>query len=137
MSSAHKFLSNLFGLEGQVAVVTGGSGRLGSRYVRALHDAGASVAAFDLPGRSNPFVEELAGRTSAVAMHSVDVVLADAPAGAASPVRAFSHPLGECGSAFFAAPALARSCRRRFPRSLDGVRFLLPGANSTLRRAPL
>ena len=69
-----------------------------------------------------------------LAMHTVNVVLSDAPAGPGTAVRAFSHPLGECGTAFFAAPALARTCRRRFPHSLDGVPFLLPGANSALRR---
>ena len=69
-----------------------------------------------------------------LAMHTVDVVLSDAPAGPGTSVRAFSHPLGECGTAFFAAPELAKACRRRFPRSLDGVPFLLPGANSALRR---
>ena len=69
-----------------------------------------------------------------LAMHTVDVVLSDAPAGPGTSVRAFSHPLGECGTAFFAAPDLAKACRRRFPRSLDGVPFLLPGASSALRR---
>jgi LysR family transcriptional activator of nhaA len=69
-----------------------------------------------------------------LAAHEVDVVLADAPAPPASPVRAFSHPLGECGCMFFAAPGLARSLKRGFPGSLDGTPFLLPGAGSTLRR---
>lgn len=70
-----------------------------------------------------------------LAMHTVDVVLSDAPVGPGTSVRAFSHPLGECGTAFFAAPELAKACRRRFPRSLDSVPFLLPGGNSVLRRA--
>jgi LysR family transcriptional activator of nhaA len=72
-----------------------------------------------------------------LATHAVDVVLSDAPApgGPGSPVRAFSHPLGECGSVFFAAPELARSCRWRFPASLDGIPFLLPASDSTFRRA--
>lgn len=69
-----------------------------------------------------------------LAMHTVDVILSDSPAAPGTSVRAFSHPLGECGTAFFAAPALARTCRRRFPRSLDGTPFLLPGSNSALRR---
>ncbi len=70
-----------------------------------------------------------------LAVHAVDVILSDAPAGPGTPLRSFSHPLGECGLAFFAAPKLAKSCRRGFPGSLDGVPFLLPGSDSTLRRA--
>lgn len=80
-------------------------------------------------GRS---AEEFMGE---LAMHTVDVVISDAPAGSGTSVRAFSHPLGECGTAFFAAPELAKTCRRRFPRSLDGVPFVLPGGQSALRRA--
>jgi hypothetical protein len=70
-----------------------------------------------------------------LAVHSVDVVLADAPAGPGTPVRTFSHPLGECGTSFFAAPRLARTCRRGFPGSLDRVPVLLPSGDSTFRRA--
>jgi LysR family transcriptional activator of nhaA len=69
-----------------------------------------------------------------LAVNAVDVVLSDAPIGPGSAVRAFNHLLGECGTAFFASPALARSCRRQFPSSLDGLPFILPGQNSTLRR---
>src|SRR2546422_6797852 len=43
-----------------------------------------------------------------LAVHAVDVILSDAPAGPGTPVRAFSHPLGEGGLAFFAAPKLAK-----------------------------
>jgi LysR family transcriptional activator of nhaA len=70
-----------------------------------------------------------------LALHKVDVVLADGPAGAGLPVRAFNHPLGECGTTFFAAPGLAPAVKRKFPRSLDGAPFLMPGAPSTVRRA--
>jgi len=70
-----------------------------------------------------------------LATHKVDVVLSDAPAGPGTSVRAFSHPLGECGTAFLAARELAKTCRARFPGSLDGVPFLLPGGQSSLRRA--
>jgi LysR family transcriptional activator of nhaA len=70
-----------------------------------------------------------------LALHRVDVVLADGPVGSAVPVRVFSHPLGECGTSFFAARKLAASMKGRFPRSLDGVPFLLPGAPSTVRRS--
>jgi LysR family transcriptional activator of nhaA len=69
-----------------------------------------------------------------LAVHAIDVVLADAPASGTA-VRTFSHPLGECGSSFFASPQLARSCRKGFPKSLDGVPVLLPSSSSTFRRA--
>ena len=69
-----------------------------------------------------------------LAVHAVDVVLADAPVGPGTAVRAFNHLLGESGTTFFAAPPLAKACRRGFPRSLDGVPFLLPGGNAMLRR---
>jgi LysR family transcriptional regulator, transcriptional activator of nhaA len=70
-----------------------------------------------------------------LAVHAIDVVLADAPASPGTAVRTFNHPLGECGSSFFASPQLARTYRRGFPRSLDGVQMLLPSTNSTFRRA--
>jgi NAD(P)-dependent dehydrogenase (short-subunit alcohol dehydrogenase family) len=73
MAPSQGYLANLFGLDGQVAVVTGGSGRLGSRYVAALADAGASVASFDLPGRGNPRVDALVAAHRPVSTHAVDV----------------------------------------------------------------
>jgi LysR family transcriptional activator of nhaA len=69
-----------------------------------------------------------------LAMNAVDVILSDAPAGPGTSVRAFSHPLGECGLLFFATPALAKVYRRGFPHSLDGAPFVLPASDSTLRR---
>jgi LysR family transcriptional activator of nhaA len=70
-----------------------------------------------------------------LAEHAVDVVLSDAPAGPGTPVRTFSHPLGECGTSFFAAPKLANARKRGFPGSLDGTPLILPSGDSTFRRA--
>jgi LysR family transcriptional activator of nhaA len=67
--------------------------------------------------------------------HALDVILADAPLGAGSAVRAFNHLLGECGVSFFAAPRLASAHRRHFPRSLDGAPVLLPAEHTILRRS--
>jgi LysR family transcriptional activator of nhaA len=69
-----------------------------------------------------------------LAVQAVDVVLSDAPAAPSNGLRVFDHLLGECGTAFFAAPGPAKSLRRRFPHSLHGAPFLLPGNNSALRR---
>jgi LysR family transcriptional regulator, transcriptional activator of nhaA len=72
--------------------------------------------------------------TAELALHRVDVVISDGPAGS-TPIRTFSHLLGECGTTFFAAEKLAAATRRKFPKSLDGQPFLLPGAPSAVRRA--
>jgi NAD(P)-dependent dehydrogenase (short-subunit alcohol dehydrogenase family) len=72
MTLAPDYLTRLFGLKDQIAVVTGGCGRLGSRYVAALAEAGASVAAFDLPGRSSARVEQLVSSKQPVSTHAVD-----------------------------------------------------------------
>jgi len=69
-----------------------------------------------------------------LATHGLDLVLADAPAGASVRVRAYSHLLGECGVSIFGVERLSKAHRRGFPRSLDGAPFLLPTADSTLRR---
>lgn len=80
--------------------------------------------------------EEVTDRLLAdLALHEVDVVLADAPAPTSGGFRAFSHVLGECGITFHAAPALAARLRRGFPGSLDGAPVLLPAEGSVQRRS--
>jgi NAD(P)-dependent dehydrogenase (short-subunit alcohol dehydrogenase family) len=73
MAPSGHFLTELFGLGGQVAIVTGGMGRLGGCYVVALAEAGASVAAFDLPGRRNAVVQQLIASGRPVSTHELDV----------------------------------------------------------------
>ncbi len=76
----------------------------------------------------------LEGFLAELAVHGLDLVLADAPAGPELPVRLFSHLLGECGTSFFASGRAAAGLRKKFPGSLDGAPFLLPGRNAALRR---
>jgi NAD(P)-dependent dehydrogenase (short-subunit alcohol dehydrogenase family) len=93
MAPTAPFLGNLFGLEGQIALVTGGAGRLGSRYVQALADAGASVAAFDLPGRHAARIEQLIADKRRVSTQAVDVTSrAAVDAAIAEVVRTFGTP---------------------------------------------
>ena len=70
-----------------------------------------------------------------LATHRLDLVLTDAPAAPWVRVRAYSHLLGECGVSIFGTARLAMSRRRGFPHSLDRAPFLLPTADSTLRRS--
>ncbi len=67
----------LFRLDDQVAIVTGGLGRLGSQYARALIGAGASVALFDIAGRTTPLVQTLVEGGAAVSVHVVDATKRD------------------------------------------------------------
>ncbi len=68
-----------------------------------------------------------------LAIQGLDIVLADGPMPSNSNVRGYSHLLGECGVAFFAAPALAKRHKKDFPHSLDGAPFLLPGEDAAVR----
>jgi LysR family transcriptional regulator, transcriptional activator of nhaA len=68
-----------------------------------------------------------------LAVRRLDVVIADAPMPSELDVRAFSHLLGRCAIAFFAAPALARRYQGRFPGALDGAPMLVPGDDAAVR----
>jgi LysR family transcriptional activator of nhaA len=69
-----------------------------------------------------------------LALHTLDIVIADSPVPAGSSVRAFNHLLGETRVSFFGTQTLARTFKRGFPKSLDGAPMVLPLENSALRR---
>lgn len=70
-----------------------------------------------------------------LAVHELDVVFSDTPAGSMVSIRAFNHPLGECGVGLFGTAKLCRQHRRELPASLDGAPLLLPAENTALRRS--
>jgi len=70
-----------------------------------------------------------------LAMHRLDLVLADAPISPTVNVRAYNHPLGECTVTVFGTPDMARKYRRGFPQSLNGAPMLLPAEKTSVRRA--
>jgi LysR family transcriptional regulator, transcriptional activator of nhaA len=72
---------------------------------------------------------------AALALHEVDVVLSDAPVTPSLNVRAYSHSLGTCDVVWMATLILAKTLRRTFPKSLDGVPILLPTDDTAIRRA--
>lgn len=66
-----EFFIRMFGLDGRVAIVTGGNGRLGTEFVRALSDAGARVAVFDI-SEANETLKDLA-KIKPITFHNVDI----------------------------------------------------------------
>ena len=69
-----------------------------------------------------------------LALHRLDIVLADSPLTPDSSVRAFNHLLGECGVTVYGDKKLAKKYRKDFPQSLDEAPMLLPPHTTTLRR---
>lgn len=70
---------------------------------------------------------------SELAVHRLDLVLADTPIPQSVDVRAYNHRLGESPLTFFASRSLAERCRNPFPQCLDATPMLLPGEDSALR----
>jgi len=70
-----------------------------------------------------------------LAVHEIDVVLSDAAAPANLNVRVYNHLLGHSKVYWMATPTLAKTLRRGFPKSLDGVPVLLPTDDTAIRRA--
>lgn len=68
-----------------------------------------------------------------LAIHKLDVVLADGPLPPNMDVRGYSHKLSESTIGFFATPELAASLQGGFPRNLDGAPLLLPGSEAAVR----
>jgi LysR family transcriptional activator of nhaA len=68
-----------------------------------------------------------------LALHRLDVVLADRPAPANPNLRVYSHSLGSSPIAWYAHPRWAEAAARDFPRSLVDVPLLLPTSHAALR----
>ncbi|MBK9956251.1 MAG: transcriptional activator NhaR [Rhodocyclaceae bacterium] len=77
--------------------------------------------------RIEPLLAELA-------LHRLDLVLADWPIPSNIDIRVYTHKLGESGLSFLAHPALARQSAAPFPQCLEHVPLLMPGEDSSMRR---
>jgi LysR family transcriptional activator of nhaA len=69
-----------------------------------------------------------------LALHRLDLVIADEPMPKRVSVKAFNHALGRSGLSFFATPALAARLVGGFPACLNGQPMLVPSANSAVRQ---
>jgi LysR family transcriptional activator of nhaA len=82
-----------------------------------------------ITAREGPLPQLLAS----LAIHELDVVIADVPASEEVKVKAFNHRLGDCGTSFLA-PARLAGLRKGFPRSLQGAPVLMPAEGTALRK---
>jgi NAD(P)-dependent dehydrogenase (short-subunit alcohol dehydrogenase family) len=77
-----------FSLDSQVAVVTGSCGKLGPIWVEALLEAGARVAALDLPGaKPSPAFAAVAERFNGVPRFDIDITSRESIEAAAQAVQ--------------------------------------------------
>lgn len=77
-------------------------------------------------GRLTPLLAELA-------IHRLDMIIADRPMPTNLNVRGYSHLLGESGLTVFGTSRLAAEMSGSFPAMLDNAPFLLPGEDVAIR----
>lgn len=69
-----------------------------------------------------------------LAIHRLDLVLADRAMPYAMDIKGLSYQLGQCGLSFFATENLAKAYNKPFPNNLENAPMLMPGEDSTIRR---
>lgn len=68
-----------------------------------------------------------------LALHRLDVVLADRPAPPNPNIRLYSHPMDVSAIAWYGTPALVQAAFKNFPQSLSSVPVLLPTVHTAMR----
>jgi LysR family transcriptional activator of nhaA len=71
---------------------------------------------------------------SQLALHRLDLVIADEPMSRRISVKAFNHLLGSTAMSFFCAPSLKAQLQGDFPACLNGAPMLIPGAQASVRQ---
>lgn len=69
-----------------------------------------------------------------LALHRLDLVIADEPLSRRISVKAFNHALGTTPMSFFCAPGLRSQLSGPFPQCLHGAPMLIQGAASSVRQ---
>lgn len=75
----------------------------------------------------------LAALLAELAIHHLDMIIADRPMPSNLNVRGYSHLLGESGITFFGTQKLADQLRGKFPQCLNNAPLLLPGEDAAIR----
>jgi LysR family transcriptional activator of nhaA len=78
-------------------------------------------------GKLEPLLGELA-------IHKLDLVLADRPMPSEIDIKGSSTLLSECGISFFGSADLAEKYGSLFPKNINNAPMLVPGEDSTIRK---
>lgn len=78
---------------------------------------------------------QLSALLAEMAVHRLELVIADRPMPTQLNVRGFSRLLGESDLTVFGTAELLRSRKGKFPQSLDDAPFLLPGPDVAIRNS--
>lgn len=68
-----------------------------------------------------------------LAVHKLDLVLADRPAPPHAGLKVFNHAMGSSVLGWYGTAELAARAKKRFPQALGDVPMLLPAANAAVR----
>ncbi|WP_396587175.1 transcriptional activator NhaR [Bermanella sp. R86510] len=68
-----------------------------------------------------------------LALHKLDIVIADGPIPQRLGIKGYNHALGECGVTFLASATLKYSLQGEFPQNLSGAPFLMPSDLSLIQ----
>lgn len=71
---------------------------------------------------------------SHLALHRLDLVIADEPMSRRISVKAFNHALGSTSMSFYCAPQLRKKLVGEFPGCLNGMPMLIQGASASVRQ---
>lgn len=112
------------------------------RFVVGLTDAVPKLVAFHLleatlkpPNESRLVCHEgsLDALVAELALHRIDLVLADRPVAPTANLKVYSHPLGAWDMDLYGTPELWRRYSKDFPAGLQGAPLLLPTHENPLR----
>jgi LysR family transcriptional activator of nhaA len=101
---------------------------VGNEILKPAFSLGRAVHVVCREGKPEDLIAQLA-------VHRLDIVLADEPPSSSVNIRVFDHPIGASGCLFCASRKLAAKLGPGFPDSLEGAPALLPAENAPLRRA--
>lgn len=137
------FANEIFKLGSKLVEIIGDSNAVHeTRLNVGITDSFAKLLAFNLLRPAFKAIDHLhltctEGSTAELLGHMatgrIDLILADEPAPATLPVRAFSHRLGEAPTVFCGTPAFVKVHRGGFPESLTNAPLLLPCSGSAWR----